>query len=291
MKIKEYRTQFIQELTAMYDAGEAESFFYLILEEKQQLKRIDLALQPDLVFSEGEIAAWNSILEELKLEIPIQYLLGKTSFYGLDFEVNENVLIPRPETEELVDWILSNAQKISKSSSLKILDIGTGSGCIAISLAKNLPNAQVFAIDVSDKALATAKKNAIRNGVNVRFIEQNILEVVTLSAVEGLEQEFDIIVSNPPYVRNLEKEEIKKNVLDNEPHLALFVEDHDALIFYKKIAELAQKNLTHSGQLYFEINQYLGKEMVDLLEGMNFKNVELRKDIYGNDRMTLGIRL
>jgi release factor glutamine methyltransferase len=291
MKIIEYRTRFIQELTSMYDAGEAESFFYLILEEKQQLKRIDLALQPDLVFSEGEIGVWNSILEELKLEIPIQYLLGKTSFYGLDFEVNENVLIPRPETEELVDWILSNAQKISKSSSLKILDIGTGSGCIAISLAKNLPNAQVFAIDVSDKALATAKKNAIRNGVNVRFIEQNILEVVTLSAVKVLEQEFDIIVSNPPYVRNLEKEEIKKNVLDNEPHLALFVEDHDALIFYKKIAELAQKNLTHSGQLYFEINQYLGKEMVDLLEGMNFKNVELRKDIYGNDRMTLGIRL
>jgi release factor glutamine methyltransferase len=291
MKIKEYRSQFIQELTSIYGEGEAESFFYLILEEKQQLKRIDLALQPNLVFSEGEIAVWNSILEQLKLEIPIQYLLGKTSFYGLDFEVNENVLIPRPETEELVDWILSNAQKISKTSSLKILDIGTGSGCIAISLAKNLPNAQVFAIDVSEKALATAKKNAILNEVNVTFIEQNILEVVSLSAVEGLNQEFDIIVSNPPYVRNLEKEEIKKNVLAHEPHLALFVEDHDALIFYRKIAELAQENLSNSGQLYFEINQYLGKEMIDLLEGMDFKNIELRKDIYGNDRMTLGLRL
>jgi release factor glutamine methyltransferase len=288
MKIKEYRTQFIQELTSMYDAGEAESFFYLILEEKQQLKRIDLALKPDLVFSEGEIKDWNSILEQLKLEIPIQYLLGKTSFYGLDFEVNENVLIPRPETEELVDWIISNTQAISKTSNLKILDIGTGSGCIAISLAKNLPNAQVFAIDVSEKALATARKNAVLNEVNVTFIAQNILEVISLSVVEGLEQEFDIIVSNPPYVRNLEKEEIKKNVLDNEPHLALFVEDNDALIFYRKIAELAQKNLSNSGQLYFEINQYLGKEMVDLLEGMEFKNVELRKDIYGNDRMMRG---
>jgi release factor glutamine methyltransferase len=284
MKIKEYRNQFIQELTSMYGEGEAESFFYLILEEKQQLKRIDLALHPDLEISEEETVVWNSILEQLKLEIPIQYLLGKTSFYGLDFEVNGNVLIPRPETEELVDWIVSNVLKNGRSKSMKILDIGTGSGCIAVSLAKNLPNAQVFAIDVSEKALATAKKNAERNEVEVTFISQNILETMDLG------QEFDIIVSNPPYVRNLEKEEIKKNVLDNEPHLALFVEDNDALIFYRKIAELAQKNLSNSGQLYFEINQYLGKEMISLLEELNFKNVELRKDIYGNDRMTLGFR-
>jgi len=279
MKIKEYRTQFIQTLTPMYGEGEAESFFYLILEEKQKLKRIDLALQPDLVFSEDEIVVWNSILEQLKLEIPIQYLLGKTSFYGLDFEVNSTVLIPRPETEELVDWIIQSQKSKVESQKIKILDIGTGSGCIAISLAKNLPNAQVFALDVSEKALATAKRNANLNDVNVTFLHQSILET------EDLEQEFDIIVSNPPYVRNLEKEEIKKNVLDNEPHLALFVEDNDALIFYRKIAELAQKNLTSSGQLYFEINQYLGKEMVELLEKMNFKNIELRKDIYGNDRM------
>ncbi|MDI6050871.1 peptide chain release factor N(5)-glutamine methyltransferase [Flavobacterium sp. XS2P24] len=278
-KIKEYRTQFIQELTPIYDAGEAESFFYLILEEKHQLKRIDLALHPDLVFSEAEIVVWNSILEQLKQEIPVQYLLGKTSFYGLDFEVNENVLIPRPETEELVEWILESRKSKVESQNIRILDIGTGSGCIAISLAKNIPNAAVFAIDVSEKALATAKKNAERNAVEVTFINQNILET------EDLRQQFDIIVSNPPYVRNLEKEEIKKNVLDNEPHLALFVEDNDALIFYKKIAELAQKNLSENGQLYFEINQYLGKETVDLLEKMNFKNIELRKDIYGNDRM------
>nr|WP_315231972.1 peptide chain release factor N(5)-glutamine methyltransferase [uncultured Flavobacterium sp.] len=278
-KIKEYRIQFIQELTPIYDAGEAESFFYLILEEKHQLRRIDLALHPDLVFSEAEIVVWNSILEQLKQEIPVQYLLGKTSFYGLDFEVNENVLIPRPETEELVEWILESQKSKVESQNIRILDIGTGSGCIAISLAKNIPNAAVFAIDVSEKALATAKTNAENNSVNVTFINQNILET------EDLRQQFDIIVSNPPYVRNLEKEEIKKNVLDNEPHLALFVEDNDALIFYKKIAELAQKNLSENGQLYFEINQYLGKETVDLLEKMNFKNIELRKDIYGNDRM------
>jgi release factor glutamine methyltransferase len=282
MKIKEYRTQFIQELSPIYDAGEAESFFYLILEEKHKLKRIDLALNPDLTFSNEEIKLWNSILDSLKKEIPIQYLLGKTSFYGLDFEVNANVLIPRPETEELVDWILTN-QRINESTNpLKILDIGTGSGCIAISLAKNISNAQVFAIDVSEKALATAKKNAEINEVNVTFFEKNILET------DDLEQQFDIIVSNPPYVRELEKKEIKKNVLDNEPHLALFVEDNDALIFYRKIAELAQKNLLPNGQLFFEINQYLGTEMMELLEKMGFKNIELRKDIYGNDRMIKG---
>ena len=279
MKIKEYRTEFLQELTPIYDAGEAESFFYLILEEKNQLKQIDLALHPDLIFSADEIMVWNSLLESLKKEIPIQYILGKTNFYGLDFYVNENVLIPRPETEELVEWILKSQKSKVKSQKPKILDIGTGSGCIAISLAKNLSDASVFAIDVSEKALATAKKNATINEVNVTFIEKNILET------EDLEQQFDIIVSNPPYVRNLEKEEIKKNVLEHEPHLALFVEDNDALIFYRKIAALAQKNLSPNGQMYFEINQYLGVEMKDLLEKMNFKNIELRKDIYGNDRM------
>jgi len=285
MKIRDYRAQFIQKLSPIYDAGEAESFFYLILEEKKQLKRIDLALNPDLTFSNDEIQLWNSILEQLKKEIPIQYLLGKTSFYGLDFEVNPAVLIPRPETEELVEWIISYNQIHKSTNPLRVLDVGTGSGCIAISLANNIPNAQVFAIDVSETALSTAKKNAEINEVNVTFIQKNILEVVSLSAVEGLNHKFDIMVSNPPYVRELEKQEIKKNVLDNEPHLALFVEDNDALLFYKKIAELAQKSLSQNGKLFFEINQYLGKEMIDLLEKMNFKNIELRKDIYGNDRM------
>jgi release factor glutamine methyltransferase len=308
MKIKQYRTHFIQALLSIYDLGEAESFFYLILEEKQQLKRIDLALNPDLTFSNAEIQLWNSILEQLQKEIPIQYLLGKTSFYGLDFEVNENVLIPRPETEELVEWIIQSQKvevrsgklemgsgKLGEEQSAKlereqqirkinILDIGTGSGCIAIALAKNLPNAEVFAVDVSEKALATAEKNAIINEVNVTFLKKNILET------DDLEQQFDLIVSNPPYVRELEKKEIKKNVLDNEPHLALFVADSDALVFYRKIAELAQKNLSPKGQLFYEINQYLGKEMMELLEKMNFQNIELRQDIYGNDRMIRGTR-
>ena len=282
MKIKQYRTQFIKELSPFYDAYEAESFFYLILEDKHKLRQIDLALNHDLTFSEADFTVWNSILEELKKEVPIQYLLGKTHFYGLEFEVNENVLIPRPETEELVEWVINENKAIDKKKKIKILDIGTGSGCIAISLAKNLPNAEVYAIDVSKKALETAKRNAISNKVEIIFMLKNVLEL------EILKSNYDIIVSNPPYVRNLEKEEIKKNVLDYEPHLALFVEDNDALIFYRKIADLAKKNLLENGQLYFEINQYLGKEMTLLLEDMNFKSIELRKDIYDNDRMIKG---
>lgn len=282
MKIKQYRTYFIQELSSFYDAYEAESFFYLILEDRHKLRQIDLALNHGLNFSEAHIATWSVFLDQLKKEVPVQYLLGKTNFYGLDFEVNENVLIPRPETEELVEWIINENANTDKSKKLKILDIGTGSGCIAVSLAKNLPNAEVYAIDVSKKALETAKRNAVNNNVEVTFMFQDILEL------EALKYNFDIIVSNPPYVRNLEKAEIKKNVLEYEPHLALFVDDHDALVFYKKIASLAQKNLLGNGQLFFEINQYLGQEMIDLLENMNFRNIELRKDIYDNDRMIKG---
>lgn len=296
MQIKEYRSHFIQELYPIYDEGEVDSFFYLILEDKHQLKRVDLALQNDLVFSEDEIQNWNIIVEQLKQEIPVQYILGETNFYGLDFEVNENVLIPRPETEELVDWIVESeklevrSQKLGiAGENLKVLDIGTGSGCIAISLAKNLQNFQVFAIDISEKAIEISEKNAKKNSVTIHFTKTNILKCNDLDELPTTNNQllikYDIIVSNPPYVRNLEKAEIKKNVLDNEPHLALFVDDNDALIFYKKIAELALKNLSKKGKLYFEINQYLGKETVELLTKMNFKNIELRKDIYGNDRM------
>ena len=282
MLIKNYKSQFVTQLLPIYDAQEVESFFYLIMENKRQLRRIDLALDINLAFSETEIQEWNSILGKLKLQIPIQYILGSTEFYGLPFLVNENVLIPRPETEELVQWIISNNLTIQKSNNLKILDIGTGSGCIAISLAKNLPNATVFALDISEKALAISQKNAEINNVNVNFINKDILKI---NDFKDLTTQFDIIVSNPPYVRNLEKAEINKNVLDNEPHLALFVEDEDALIFYRKIAQLAQENLAENGQLYFEINQYLGKETKELVEKLNFQNIELRKDIYGNDRM------
>ena len=169
---------------------------------------------------------------------------------------------------------------------MRILDIGTGTGCIPISIKKNIPQAEVFAIDISEEALKVAKRNAVENNVEVNFILQNILEVENLLTFDfRLSTKLDIIVSNPPYVRNLEKQEIKKNVLEYEPHLALFVEDNDALLFYRKIAQLAKENLAKNGQLFFEINQYLGKETVELLEQLDFKNIELRQDIYGNDRM------
>jgi release factor glutamine methyltransferase len=278
MLFKNYKNIFFQELSSLYDEKEIESFFYIILEKKHQLKRIDLALNPTLELDENQLVQWDLITEELKTQKPIQYILGETFFYGLRFVVNENTLIPRPETEELVALILSNSH-VKTASNLKILDIGTGSGCIAISLAKNISTATVFALDVSEKALEIAEKN----NVAVTFLFKNILET------DDLEQNFDIIVSNPPYVRNLEKREINKNVLEYEPHLALFVEDDDALLFYKKIAALAQKNLFPDGKLFFEINQYLGKETVELLEKLDFKNIQLFKDIYGNDRMISAI--
>jgi release factor glutamine methyltransferase len=279
MLLKTYKSTFLQELSPLYDEKEIESFFYIALESFHNKKRIDLALNPEMEMDALQLLRWESVLADLKKEKPIQYILGETEFYGLPFLVNENILIPRPETEELVEWILESTKYEEQSEKLKILDIGTGSGCIAISLAKNLPNAQVSAIDVSEKALDTAHKNAEINKVDVIFFLKNILET------EVLDEKYDIIVSNPPYVRNLEKEEIKPNVLQYEPHLALFVVDNDALLFYRKIAELAKKNLSENGKLYFEINQYLGKETIELLEEMGFKNIDLKKDIYGNDRM------
>jgi release factor glutamine methyltransferase len=279
MLIKEIKYNFHKQLDALFGKEEVESFFLILTEYLHNLKRIDLVLNPNFEISDADYQKWEAIISELKTEKPIQYITGEAWFYGLRFEVNENTLIPRPETEELVDWIIE-WQQINKSTNKpKILDIGTGTGCIPISLKKNIPNANVSAIDVSEEALKVAKRNANLNEVAISFILKNILET------ENLEQQYDIIVSNPPYVRNLEKEEISKNVLDYEPHLALFVEDNDALLFYRKIAQLAKESLTKNGQLFFEINQYLGKETVALLEQLGFQNIELKKDFKGNDRM------
>ena len=291
MLLKEYRKYLTKELSSFFDEMEIDSFFFIILDYLHQMKRVDLALQPNFEINEVAIKKWEVILSQLKQQKPIQYIIGQTEFYGLPFFVTENTLIPRPETEELVDLILNNAKSNTElnTSQLRILDIGTGSGCIPISLKKNIPNATVFAIDISEEALAVAKKNAIENKVNVNFIKADILKVTDLQQLPfssiQLPTQFDIIVSNPPYVRNLEKLEIKKNVLDYEPHLALFVEDNDALLFYRKIAQLALKNLSENGKLYFEINQYLGNETVALLEVLGFENIELKKDMYGHDGM------
>lgn len=285
MLLKNYKSTFLKELSTLYDEQEIESFFHLVLEDFHQIKRIDLALNPKMELDATQLQRWENVLAELKTQKPIQYILGKTEFFGLPFLVNENVLIPRPETEELVGMIIENTKYKSEKSKIKILDIGTGSGCIAIALAKNIPNAVVYAIDVCEKALAVAKKNAEINKVAIHFLLKDILETT------DLEQQFDIIVSNPPYVRNLEKQEIHPNVLEYEPHLALFVKDDDALLFYRKITQLAVKNLTAHGQLYFEISQYLGKETIELVERYLFSNVKLFKDIYGNDRMLFGVKM
>ena len=279
MLLKKYKTHFFDSLKNIQEEQEIESFFFILTEYLHNLKRVDVALNPNFELSEVEVEKWNTILADLQHEKPIQYITGEAWFYGLQFEVNENTLIPRPETEELVEWIIESQKSKVQSQKCEILDIGTGTGCIPISLKTNLPQANVSAIDVSEKALEVAKRNAVSNKVDISFIQADILEV------EDLSQYFDIIVSNPPYVRNLEKEEIKKNVLDYEPHLALFVEDTDALLFYRKIAQLALKNLSPNGLLFFEINQYLGKETFGLLKNLGFKNIELKKDIYGNDRM------
>lgn len=284
MVIKQYKDTFFHELSAIYDAQEIESFFYLILESFHRKKRIDLALEPEMEMDALQLLRWESALAELKKQKPIQYILGETEFYGLPFLVNENVLIPRPETEELIALILAEGKGKREKGKVRILDIGTGSGCIPIALKKNLPEAEVYAIDISEKALATAMKNAELNQVDVYFRLQDIL------ATEDLESSFDIIVSNPPYVRHLEKAEIKPNVLEHEPHLALFVADNDALLFYRKITALAQKHLTPKGKLYFEINQYLGKETVALVESFGFTEVRLHQDIYGNDRMVSAVK-
>ncbi|MDD7914470.1 peptide chain release factor N(5)-glutamine methyltransferase [Polaribacter ponticola] len=279
MILKNFKELLKCSLESIYPETETDSFFFLLIDEYLDLQRIDFTLNPDFLITKSKLQILNNALEKLKNEEPIQYIIGKTEFYGYPFLVDNNTLIPRPETEELVEWVIFEATKFSSKNSLKILDIGTGTGCIPISIAKKLPNASITSIDVSPHALKIAKKNAELNNVKINFIEADILKTVTLP------EKFDIIVSNPPYVRELEKKEIQNNVLQNEPHLALFVSNENPLIFYEKIADLATQHLSKNGLLFFEINQYLGKETQHLLEKKQFINIELKKDLFKNYRM------
>ena len=281
MILKEFKLFFNEALSAIYPKTEIDSFFFILMEEKLKLQRIDTVLKPDYLITEKNLIDLKTIVKRLQKEEPIQYIIGTTEFYGLPFLVDKNTLIPRPETEELVTWVLDEIKVLTnnKITELSILDIGTGTGCIPISLAKNLTSLNISAIDISPEALLIAKQNAILNKVTIEFIELDILNA------ESLPQEYDIIISNPPYVRELEKKEIKNNVLENEPHLALFVADENPLIFYNKIADLAKQQLSKNGMLFFEINQYLGKETVSMLAEKGFKNIQLKKDLFGNDRM------
>ena len=236
-------------------------------------------MEPDLRLSESEMLTFHFAVKDLLKNKPIQYIIGETEFCDLKFKVNENVLIPRPETSELVYKIVER-QKTKDKRQLSILDIGTGSGCIAISLAKNIHDSKVYALDISEKALDVAKENAFNNNVDVTFINDDIL-----SLKNKIETKFDIIVSNPPYVRELEKTEMRDNVLNWEPHNALFVSDNDPLIFYRNILEFAKNNLKQNGEIWFEINEYLGKEMTDLCKEYGFSDVEIFKDFRGKERI------
>ena len=282
MLLREIKNIFHKELDALYPKEEVDSFFYMLIEHYYELPRFILAMQPEYVLSKEEEQPMFEAIAKLHLNTPIQHIIGSAYFMEMDFKVNENVLIPRPETEELVQWILdevnSENNHLNKLKELKILDIGTGTGCIAIALAKNLSNAKVSAVDISLEALQIAKQNALANGVEIEFLQQDIFEI-------DLTPKFDIIVSNPPYVRLLEKKEMHENVLDKEPDLALYVSNENPLIFYKKITELAKESLHNDGYLFFEINQYLGEETRELLLHHNFSEIELRKDLFGNNRM------
>ena len=287
MNIREFRDYFKITLKKLYPASEIDTFLFLLLEEYLNFKRIDIVLKSNFNISSEVLTLLKSSTKLLQQEIPIQYIIGKTEFYGFPFILNEHVLIPRPETEELVTFILDKVSKlesyhtIKKENTIKILDIGTGSGCIPIALKKSLPLAEISALEKSDKALRIAEKNTHLNKVDINLIQQDILKTTELNNT------YDIIVSNPPYVRESEKKEIKNNVLNNEPHMALFVEDNNPLIFFDKIAELAKNHLTKNGLLFFEINQYLGKETVDLLRLKGFNTIELKKDIFGHDRVII----
>jgi len=284
MIVKTLKRTFSEALIDYYPETEIDSFFNLLAENVLKMKRIDVTLNLYAVVSGKKHNRFKASIDRLRNYEPIQYILEETEFYGLPFKVSQDTLIPRPETEELVDWILK--LETSKNKEVRILDIGTGSGCIAISLAKHLPNAEVFALDVSSKALQIAKHNAQLNQVEITCIEKDIL--APNIDFESLYGKFDIIVSNPPYVRQLEKAQMKPNVLENEPHLALFVDDENPLIFYKAISDFGINNLRKKGHLFFEINEYLGDDMIALLERNHFGEIELKQDLFGKDRMIKG---
>lgn len=277
-RIADFEVEFINELSDLYDRQEAEELYSLLVENKLQIKRAAYKLRQGELLTEEQEQVFKQALAALKTGKPIQYILNEAHFYGLTFEVNPYVLIPRAETEELVHYIL---QQHTSPQALKLIDIGTGSGCIPITLKKHLPAAQVSSLDISKEALLTAQKNATNNDVAIHFINADILEWEYLFS----DQQFDIIVSNPPYITPKEKDDMHLNVLNFEPHLALFVEEVAPLLFYETIASFALAHLREQGDLYFEINRYYGAQTKDMLQKKGFQEVRLIQDMYGADRI------
>lgn len=263
-------------LKAIYPDTELNSIASLLLSKITGFGRTELILNKNTKISANQRFLLEKFVEQLKTHSPIQYVLGETEFYGLPFKVNENVLIPRPETEELVDWV---HQAFSSDKTYKMLDIGTGSGCIAISLKSIFPKSEITAFDISEGALQTARENAKMNSCVVDFQKVDILNPTVF------DKKWDLIVSNPPYIPEAEKSDILPNVLNFEPHTALFVTDKNPLLFYESIGTFAKKHLNKGGMLFFEIHRDYGQQTVQLLNALGFKNIILRKDISGNDRM------
>ena len=266
------------ELKKLYDNPEIQSFTNIIFQHLLHFSKIDILIKTDTELTNHTKIQIIKIVEQLKKHKPIQYIIGETEFYDLKFTVSPQVLIPRPETEELVKWIIDDS---SAKQNTEILDIGTGSGCIAIALAKNILSSQIYAVEKHEGALAIAKQNAKFNNAKINFINDDILNYDKTK----YSNKFDVIVSNPPYVRELEKKLMNKNVLDYEPHSALFVSDSNALIFYDAIADFAVKHMKKTGKLYFEINEYLPTQLTDLLLKKGFENIILKKDINDKNRM------
>ena len=264
------------ELLEFYPAHELNSMLYIMLDKFFDVSKKEVLIGTEKRLSESELLKIIYAVKDLKKHKPLAYILGEWEFFGLPFIVNEYTLIPRPETEELVQLIIEE----NKLSNPTILDIGTGSGCIAISLKATIPNSQVFAYDVSKEALGVAEQNANKNNVKVTFKEVDIL-----NDKENLTFRFDVIVSNPPYIPVKDKDSMNKNVLEYEPHLALFVENEQPLLFYTAIAEFAKNHLINNGKLYFEIHESLGNELKNMLETKGFSNIEIVKDMNGKNRM------
>jgi len=277
MDFKQLENQFIQELNALYDREESKQLYYMVTAHLCGWSRSELLIHQNEYVSEELFSNFDRIRKELIMGKPVQHIFSEAWFYGLKFKVSSSVLIPRPETEELVEWILQTIDG-QQGKALSLLDIGTGSGCIAIALKKLRAEIGVEALDISADALNVAKQNAISNEVSINFIEADICQYES-----GLK--YDLIISNPPYITEDERKEMHQNVLQYEPHLALFVTNENPLIFYKSIADFAKINLNPSGKLFIEINEYLGKEMIEMLVDKGFTDIVLKKDMQGKDRM------
>ncbi|MDX2070955.1 MAG: peptide chain release factor N(5)-glutamine methyltransferase [Haliscomenobacter sp.] len=267
---------------SLFDPREAQSIARIVFEDCFQLQRSQFA---QATLNDTQASHLESILSALQRKEPLQYILGQADFYGLKFKVDSRVLIPRPETEELVEWVLETINAPIFSTTPRILDIGTGSGCIPITLAKKLPQAEVWGLDVSPAALALAQENAQLNQVQVHWLEVNILQEALWPQHFLDNPMFDVIISNPPYIPEREVVLMPVQVTEFEPHLALFVSDDDPLIFYRQIARFAQQNLRTGGYLFFECNEYNASEVATMLSEMAWKEIVLQKDLSGKERM------